>query len=149
MYFSTLNASSLQGAPTFPLLQVFAGLWWKAQTMEDALIKLQSGFDSPLKETLHFGWTAVRSNLQKLPHPMSLSKRHWHIHEMGFTMTFLGWVSETDEDGDFVPFRAMPSQTTLLVNKILLISSLNIHTSSSKKMSFSLYHSAYLSSGLK
>lgn len=54
--------------------------------------------------------------------------------EVGFTMTLLGRVLETVEDGDFVPFRAMPSQTTPLVNKILLISSLNIHTSSSKKM---------------
>lgn len=106
----------------------------KAQTMEDVLIKLQSGLDSALKETLLFAWTAVRSDLQRLPHPMSLSKRYWHICEMGFTMTLLGWVSETVEilNGDSVPFRAMPCQTTPLVNKIL--SSLNIHTLSFKKM---------------
>lgn len=36
------------------------------------------------------------------------------------TITLLGWVSETVEDGDFVPFRAMPSQATPLGNKIIL-----------------------------
>lgn len=36
------------------------------------------------------------------------------------TITLLGWVSETVQDGDFVPFRAMPSQTTPLGNKIIL-----------------------------
>lgn len=36
------------------------------------------------------------------------------------TITLLGWISETVEDGDFLPFRAMPSQITPLGNKILL-----------------------------
>lgn len=48
----------------------------KAQTMEDAVIKLQSGLDSALKETLLFAWTAVRSDLQRLPHPVSRPKRY-------------------------------------------------------------------------
>lgn len=48
----------------------------KAQTMEDAVIKLQSGLGSTLKETLLFAWTAVRSDLQRLPHPMSRPKRY-------------------------------------------------------------------------
>lgn len=116
----------------------------KAQTMEDVLITLQSGLDSALKEILLFAWTAVRSDLQRLPHPMSLSKRYWHVCEMGFTMTLLSWVSKTIEDGDFVPFRAMPCQTAPLLNKFLLMSSLNIRTLISEKIPFSLYHSAYL-----
>lgn len=33
VYFSTLNASSLQGAPTYPLLQVFAVLWRKKERL--------------------------------------------------------------------------------------------------------------------
>lgn len=48
----------------------------KAQTMEDALVKLQSGLDSALGVTLLFALTAVRSDLQRLPHPVSLSKRY-------------------------------------------------------------------------
>lgn len=35
-----------------------------------------------------------------------------------------------------MPFRAMPSQTTPLVNKILLLSSLNIHTKHYKDVIF-------------
>lgn len=35
-----------------------------------------------------------------------------------------------------MPFRAMPSQTTPLVNKILLLSSLNIHTKLYKDVIF-------------
>lgn len=46
--------------------------------MEDALIKLQSGLDSALEVMLSmlFALTAVRSDLQRLPHPMSLSKSY-------------------------------------------------------------------------
>lgn len=46
----------------------------------------------------------------------------------GVYCDIIGWVSEAVEDAHFVPFSAMPCRTTPLVNKILLMSSLNIYT---------------------
>lgn len=126
IYFCSFNAASLQAAPILPFIP---GFWCfvkegKAQRM----FWFNSSQGSLLlwKKPLLFVLAAVRSDLQRLPHPVSLSKGYCHLCEMGLTMALLGWVSEPVEDGDFVPFRAITCQTTPLVNKFLLMSSLNI-----------------------
>lgn len=132
VYFSTLNASSLQGAPTYPLLQVFAVLWRKKERLRQWRMQwsnFSQGLTQPWKKHCFCMDSCQKQKQPSKVTSSSVTPKDVLTHRWdGVQYDIWGWVSETVEDEDFVPFRAMPSQTTPLVNKILLMSSLKIHT---------------------